>query len=130
MIPHATHLIIEHLSRDPALVREAERRLTMRNEPTCLRDQIECAMRRRDRSGYAAIRNARIIRTHVRLGSLRRALVQWAAQHAPTDVGGFQSLLTWALMQVDWPSVVHYMAITPQRAAPRGGALLAGAGTR
>ncbi len=114
-----TQLITEHLSRDPALLREARRRLTVQDRPAGLRDQIEFALRRGQRANYVAIHNARMIRTHPQLGALRRALVQWAAQHAPADVGGFPALLAWALAQVEWAEVVHCVTMAAQHRACR-----------
>lgn len=111
MAQHPTQLVIEHLTRDPAVLRDARRRLTLAEEPAALRDRIECALLRPRPGGYPAIRNARVVRTHPRLGALRRALVQWAAQYAPAQVGGFPALLAWALAAVDWPAVVRCVAV-------------------
>lgn len=102
-----TQLVIEHLTGDPAIVRDARRRLTLADCPADFRDRIACSMRHTQPGAYPAIRNARLIRTHARLGALRRALVQVAAQHAPTSIGGFPALLAWALAAVDWPEVVR-----------------------
>jgi hypothetical protein len=113
MVPHPTQLVIEHLTGDPAILRDAQRRLTLADRPAGIRDRVAVAMRRPQPGQYPAIRNARMIRTHARLGGLRRALVQWAAQHAPAEIGGFPALLAWALAQVDWSAVVQCVGAAP-----------------
>lgn len=102
-----TQLVMEHVTRDPTLLHDARRRLTLAERPVTLQDRIAHPLRHRQLRAYPAIGNERVIRTHVQLGGLRRALVQWAAQHAPSDIGGFRALLAWALLQVDWPTVVR-----------------------
>lgn len=78
-----TQLVSEHLTGDPAMLRDARERLTLAETPAAVRERIACALRRSERRGYAAIHNERMIRTHPRLGALRRGLVQWAAHYAP-----------------------------------------------
>jgi hypothetical protein len=119
MARHPTQLVSEYLTGDPAILREARRRLTLTDDPPNLRDRIARAMRRPEQRGYAAIHNERMIRTHAQLGALRLALVQWAAQCAPRDIGGFHALLMWALARVDWSVVTHCVAIQPQQSVRR-----------
>ncbi|MGI8689282.1 MAG: hypothetical protein ACR2M3_11950 [Thermomicrobiales bacterium] len=119
MTGNPTALIIEHLTRDPAVLRVAERRLTLTDNPTDLRDRVARAMQWRQRRGYGVIRSERFICTHARLGPLRRALVQWAAQHAPRDVSGFHGLLIWALARVDWLAVMRCVAVAPEQSVSR-----------
>ena len=87
--------------------------------PSGARDRIARAMCREERN-YVVIRNERTVRTDMRLGRLRRELVQWAAQHAPPAIGGYKALLTWSLRQVDWATVVHAVAVIPEPYARRG----------
>lgn len=112
MTRNPTQLVQEYVTRDPATLREAQRRLTLEVGPTRFLDWLVCVVRRPDARGYGAIHNARVISTSADLGALRRALVQWAAQHAPAEVGGFRVLLAWALARVDWPEVVRGVTIT------------------
>ncbi|MHB8645316.1 MAG: hypothetical protein ACYDAR_05965 [Thermomicrobiales bacterium] len=114
MARNPTQLITEHLTHDPAILRDLRRRLTLADAPVALQERIACTFRRRQPRGYAVARNERVIRTHIHLGALRRALVQWAAQHAPSGVGGFQPLLAWALARVDWPEVVHCVTMAAE----------------
>lgn len=108
---YPTQLVLEHLTRDPAILRDAPRRLTLAEQPAGLRGRIERALPRSHGRAYPAIHNERMIRTHPGLGALRRALVQWAAQHAPMRIGGFPALLAWALAAVDWPEVVRSVTV-------------------
>lgn len=121
MTPNATQLITAHLVRDSSVLRDMRRRLTLQDEPVGIRDRIEHTMRHKP-CGYATLRNERVIRTNGRLGPLRLALVQWATQYAPPAIGGFGALLTWALRQVDWPTVVRDVAVAPER-LPRRSAM-------
>lgn len=114
-----TQLVIEHLSGDPAIVCDARRRLTLANRPEGVGDRIACALRYRQPGAYPAMHNARLIHRHARLGALRRALVQWAAQHAPARIGGFPALLAWALAAVDWPEVVRCVTVASGESMPR-----------
>jgi len=109
MAGNPTQLVIEHLTGDPATLRDARRRLTLADHPADLHGRIVQTIRRPQPGEYPAIRNARVIRTHTRLGALRRALVQWAARNAPAEIGGFPSLLAWALAHVDWSAVVQHV---------------------
>lgn len=102
-----TQLVMEHLTRDRATLHDPQRRLTLADAPTDVRDRIIYAIRRPDARPYCAIRNERVVYTHAHLGALRRMLVQWAAQHAPAAVGGFHGLLAWSLVQVEWREVVR-----------------------
>ena len=106
MTQQPTQLVSEYLTGNPAILREARRRLTVADDPTNLFDRIARALQRSEQRGYATIRNERMIRTHIHLGALRLALVQWAAQCAPRDIGGFHALLRWALARVDWSAVI------------------------
>jgi len=121
MARNPTQLVLEHVTRDPAILREAQRRLTLADGPTDLLGQFVCVVRRPDARGYCATRNAHVVSTSVHLGALRRALVQWAAQHAPAEVGGFRALLAWSLARVDWPEVVRGVRIAAEERAARAG---------
>ncbi|MDQ6603374.1 MAG: hypothetical protein M3176_02900 [Chloroflexota bacterium] len=117
MTRNPTQLVQEYVARDPATLREAQRRLTLEVGPTRFLDRLVCVVRRPDARGYGAIRNERVVYTSAHLGALRRALVQWAAQHAPAEVGGFRALLAWALAWVDWPEVVRGVTIPADECA-------------
>jgi hypothetical protein len=110
-----TQLVSDHLAANPAILRDARRRLTLADNPVHVRDRIACALEHPERRGYAVVRNERMIRTHAHLGALRRALVQWAAYYAPRDIGGYHALLAWALARVDWSAVIQSVALSPQR---------------
>ena len=114
-----TQLVSEYLCRDPALLRDAAQRLTLVDYPADLRDRLAHIVRRSEPCGYAVIHNERLIRTHTRLGALRRVLVQWATQHAPRAIGGYRPLLRWALAQVDWAAVIHCLSLLPQRSVEK-----------
>ena len=118
MARNPTQLIIEGLVRDPGVLRDARWRLTLTDEPTGVRDRFARAICRDARS-YVVIRNERTVRTDMRLGRLRRELVQWGAQHAPPIIGGYKALLTWSLRQVDWTTVVRAVAVAPEPYARR-----------
>ena len=109
-----TQLVSDYLRRDPALLRVARQQLTLADHPAGLRDRIAHVMRRSEQRGYAVRHNERLIRTHSHLGALRRALVQWAAQHAPRAIGGYRPLLQWALTQVVWSAVIACVAASPE----------------
>ena len=115
----STQLVSEHLCGDPTLLRDARQRLTLADHPVGLQERIARVARRSAPQGYAVIRNERMIRTHGHLGALRRALVQWAAQYAPREIGGYHALLMWALAQVDWSAVIQCVSLSPQRSAGR-----------
>lgn len=126
MTRNPTHLIVDSLSRDPVALRDARRRLTLRDDPADLRERIARALNGRHRHDSAATRNARLIRTHSHLGALRRDLVLWAAQHAPREISGYRAMLAWALAQVDWTAVIRQVELAPipesapsHRASPR-----------
>lgn len=112
-----TQLVSEHLTGDPVMLRDARKWLTLADNPVDVRERVACALRRSERRGYAAIHNERMIRTHAHLGALRRALVQWSAQRAPRDIGGYRALLAWALARVEWPSVIQSVSLSAQRSA-------------
>lgn len=112
-----TQFVSEYLCRDPALLRDAQQRLTLVDHPVDLRDRLAHIVRRSEPCGYAVMHNERLIRTHTRLGALRRALVQWATQHAPRAIGGYHPLLRWALAQVDWAVVIACLAASSQAQA-------------
>ncbi len=112
MARQPTQLLSDYLTGDPALLRDARRRLTLTDDPANLRDRIARALQRPEQRGYVAIHNERMIRTHIHLGALRLALVQWAAQCAPREIGGFHALLGWALVQVDWAAVIHCVMLS------------------
>lgn len=114
-----TQLVSEHLTGDPAMLRDARKRLTLADSPADVRERVACALRRSERRGYAAIHNERMIRTHAHLGALRRALVQWSAQHAPREIGGYRALLGWALARVDWPAVMQSVSLLEQPSTQR-----------
>ncbi len=120
MARNPTQLVQEHLTHDPVILGEAQRRLTLADGPTGLLDRLVCGVRRPDARGYYATRNARVVSTSAHLGALRRALVQWAAQHAPAEVGGFRALLAWALARVDWPEVVYSVTMAADEQARAG----------
>ncbi len=130
MTRNPTQLVQEYVTRDPATLREAQRRLTLEVGPTRFLDRLVCVVRRPDARGYRAIRNERVVYTSAHLGALRRALVQWAAQHAPAEVGGFRALLAWALARVDWPEVVRGVTITADARADTSVRTPHGAGFR
>ncbi len=111
MAGNPTQLVLEHVTHDPAILREAQRRLTLADGPMDILGRVVCAVRRPDARGYCVACNARVVSTSAHLGALRRALVQWAARHAPAEVGGFRTLLAWALARVDWPEVVRGVTI-------------------
>jgi hypothetical protein len=121
-----TQLVIEHLSGDPALLRDARRRLTLADYPADFGGRIVRTIRRPQPGEYPAIRNARMIRTHARLGALRRVLVQWAAQHAPAEIGGFPALLAWALAAVDWLAVMQHVTTEQEEGVPQRSAVAPG----
>lgn len=112
-----TQLVSDYLSRDPALLRDAGQRLTLADHPADLRDRIADIVRPSARHGYAVRHNERMIRTHTDLGALRRALVQWATQHAPREIAGYRPLLLWALARVDWSAVIACLAASPHAMA-------------
>ncbi len=120
MARNPTQMIIEGLACDPGVLRDARRRITIEDEPAGLRDRLASIVRRDRRRGYAVARNERAIRTDVRLGHLRRELVQWSTQYAPPAIGGYRDLLVWALGQVDWSAVVYAVAGAPEPCARRG----------
>ena len=119
MVRTPTQLVAEHLSGDPALLRDARQRLTLADHPVGFHERIAHVVQRPAPQGYAVRHNERIIRTHGHLGALRRALVQWATQYAPRGIGSYHGLLMWALAQVDWPTVIQCISLSPQRSVGR-----------